>query len=191
MQRNRFRGETPLWASQVFLTCARTIKRLLGRTSIGAGDHVVEIGPGKGHITRRLAEKSGRVSAVELDGKLFAKLAAKFGGVDNLRLFHGDFLSWRLPAGEYKVFSNIPFCLTTDIVRKLTECKNPPVEMWLVMEKGAAKRFLGKPKENLRSLRIKSKFEMDIAYYFVRGDFHPCVAADIVLLHFKKKERRR
>jgi len=50
-------------------------------------------------------------------------------------------------------------------MRKLTECKNAPSEAWLTMEKGAAKRFMGEPSESLRSLLIKPKFDLDIAYY--------------------------
>lgn len=148
---------------------------------------MVEIGPGKGHITRHLLPRCGRVTAVELDPKLYANLQAKFAGESRLHLVQGDFLTWQLPRGNYKVFANIPFSRTTEIVRKLTQGPRPPQEIWLVMQKGAAKRFLGHPRENLTSLGIKPWFEGEILYHFRREDFHPLPSADIVLLHLKRK----
>lgn len=178
----------PVWISQNFLTSYKTIKKLLERTSITATDHVIEIGPGKGHITGLLLQGCRELSAIEIDKQLYDKLLEKFCTIKNLKLYHKDFLRWRLPASEsYKVFANIPFCHTTDILRKLTESKNPPSEAWLIMEKGAAKRFMGKPHETLRSLMIKPKFDLDIAYYFRREDFHPKPGVDVVLVHLKKR----
>lgn len=57
------------------------------------------------------------------------------------------------------------------------------------MEKGAAKRFMGKSSESLRSLLIKPRFSLGIAYYFNREDFHPKPRVDVVLLHLKKKSK--
>jgi 23S rRNA (adenine-N6)-dimethyltransferase len=180
----------PIYVSQNYLTGAATINHLMRRTSLSKDDHVLEIGPGKGHITRALLRRCGRVTAVELDADLCRTLRDRFAGENNLRLIHADFLKFKLPkTGCYKVFSNIPFNHTTEILRRLTECRNPPEEIWLVAEKGAAKRFMGLPRENLRSLLLKPYFDMDIAYYFRRGDFHPEPGVDTVLLHLKKKAK--
>jgi 23S rRNA (adenine-N6)-dimethyltransferase len=174
-------------ASQNYLTCSKTIKRLLDKTSIDINDHVIEIGPGKGHITRMLLQRCSHVTAVEIDSQLYEKLREKFINEKALKLYRQDFLKWRLPAaGSYKVFSNIPFCYTTAIVRKLLICSDPPSEAWLTMEKGAAKRFMGKPCESISSIKLKKVFSPDIAYYFRREDFHPMPGADVVLLHLKK-----
>lgn len=191
MSRNQSDGAAaPVWASQNFLTNRATIKRLLSRTTLGENDHVIEIGPGKGHTTGMLARLCRKVSAVEIDARLYGTLLDKFGGAGNVKLYRGDFLDWKLPSsGAYKVFANIPFSRTTAIVRKLTECGNPPREAWLTMEKGAAKRFLGSPRESLRSLMLKPGFEMEIAYHFLREDFHPKPGVDVVLLHLKKKRK--
>jgi 23S rRNA (adenine-N6)-dimethyltransferase len=184
----RFSRKAPFSISQNFLTSAVTINTILKRTSITKNDHVLEIGPGKGHITRALANRCSRVTAVELDARLYQVLQQRFDGVNGVKLVHMDFLKYKLPSGGcYKVFSNIPFNHTTDILRKLTESANPPEEIWLVTEKGAAKRFCGKPAENTRSLMLKPYYDMEIAYYFKREDFHPLPGVDIVLLHLKKK----
>lgn len=189
MSQNRSQGQKmPVWVSQNYLTSSAIIKKLLSRTSIDRKDHVIEIGPGKGHITRLLLQSCRKVTAVEIDEKLYGKLLEKFSGVENLNLYRHDFLQWRLPASEsYKVFANIPFCRTTEILRKLTESGNPPAEAWLTMEKGAAGRFMGKPHETRRSLILKPEFEMDIAYSFRREDFHPKPGVGVVLVHLKKK----
>ena len=189
MSKNRKQGQNPpVWVSQNFLTSYKTIKRLLHKTSITANDHVIEIGPGKGHTTSLLLQICRKVTAIEVDEKLYGRLLEKFNDADNLNLYYQDFLQWRLPSSEnYKVFANIPFCHTTGILRKLTESKNPPTEAWLTMEKGAAKRFMGKPRETLRSLMIKPIFDLEIVYHFRREDFHPKPGVDVVLLHLKKK----
>lgn len=178
----------PVWSSQNYLTSSKIINRLISRTSLNKSDFVIEIGSGKGHITSALIKHCRLVTSVELDKQLYLRLKDKYSCVNNLTLINQDFLDFRLPESEaYKVFSNIPFCITTDIVRKLTENKNPPEEAWLIMEKGAAKRFIGKPNETLRSLLLKPLFEMDITYYFSREDFHPKPSVDCVMLHLKKK----
>ncbi len=183
-----FDGARPLWASQNFLTSSRLIRRLLALTSLGSQDEVLEIGPGKGHITGQLLALCRCVTAVELDPALYDRLQTQFADARNLRLIHGDFLLWPLPAhGDYKVFSNLPFGATTDIVRRLAEAGNPPTEAWLVMERGAAMRFCGKPRESLRSVLLKNRFYVRIVYRLQREDFHPMPSVDAVLLHLRQK----
>jgi 23S rRNA (adenine-N6)-dimethyltransferase len=188
-KRNR-RKRPPVWVSQNFLTSHKTIRRVIRKTSIAADDHVIEIGPGKGHTTALLLQRCRKVTAVELDEKLYKGLLEKFGEADNLKLCHADFLQWRLPAsGSYKVYANIPFCHTTGILRKLTESRNPPDEAWLTLEKGAARRFMGRPHENLRSLMLKPVFDADIVYRFRREDFHPKPGVDVVMVRLRKKAK--
>ncbi|MCL1859407.1 MAG: 23S ribosomal RNA methyltransferase Erm [Oscillospiraceae bacterium] len=178
----------PFSISQNFLTSSKTIQRLLRLTSINKNDFVIEIGCGKGHITRELIKICNDVNAFEIDFILYEKLKNKFGNTENLNLKHMDFLKADLPKHEpYKIFSNIPFSITSDIIRKLTTAKNPPQEIWLIMEKGAAKRFTGSPRDTPASIIIKPFFETKIEYYFQRQDFHPMPSVDIVLLHFTRK----
>lgn len=73
-------------------------------------------------------------------------------------------------------------------MRKLTTAPNPPRECWLVMEKGAAKRFLGMAGETLSSLLLKPYFQARIAYYLRREDFHPAPSVDVVLVHLHRRE---
>lgn len=178
----------PLSVGQNFLTGTRTIARLLNATTITPADRVIEIGPGKGHITRALAPRCANLTAVELDPRLCAALREKLCAAPNVQLIQGDFLRHPLPeSGAYKVFGNIPFSRTTDIVRRLTECKNPPTDAWLILERGAAMRFAGLPRESLRSLVLRPLFEVRIVEPVRRGEFHPMPAVDAALVHIGKK----
>ncbi|MCL2060527.1 MAG: 23S ribosomal RNA methyltransferase Erm [Oscillospiraceae bacterium] len=173
--------------SQNFLTSQKTIERLLKLTDINKNDTVLEIGAGKGHITKALLDKCGHVIACEIDAKLFGKLKTELPKCGNLSLNNVDFLDCSLPRYAYKVFSNIPFSITTDIIRKLTQGNNPPQDAWLVMEKGAAKRFCGQPGDTLQSLLLRPFFDLSIVYHFRREDFHPMPHADAVLLHISQR----
>lgn len=174
--------------SQNFLTSRKLLNRITHLSNIGKKDLVLEIGTGKGHLTEALCRIGGSVCSVELDAKLYEHAKSRLSHLSNLRLIQGDFLKYPLPPkGDYKVFANIPYFLTTQIVDKLTDCTNPATDIWLVMEKGAAKRFTGISGETEKSLLLKVNWEMKILYYFRREDFHPMPSVDSVLVHFARK----
>lgn len=117
---NNYRGKVDISVSQNFITSKNTIYKLIKKTNISKNDFVIEIGPGKGHITEALCEKSYWVTAIELDRSLYGNLINKFKSKNNVTLINKDFLNWKLPKKrEYKVFSNIPFYITTKIIKKL------------------------------------------------------------------------
>lgn len=174
--------------SQNFITSQRLLKRIIKLSTIEKDDLVVEIGTGKGHLTRALCEECGHLYSIEIDKALFEKTQTKLSHIPNLQLICGDFLNYKLPSkGEYKVFASIPYFITTQIIEKLTQAPNPPQDVWLVVEKGAAKRFMGSPKESNRSLLLKVNWDMKILYHFQKDDFHPKPSVDSVLLHLSKK----
>lgn len=179
------RHSLPYWVSQNFLTSSATIRRLIRLAGLSGGDTVLEIGAGKGHITRCLAETCRRVISYEIDGSLYGRLKPVLP--DNVRLIHGDFLKASLPKTPYQVFANIPFSATTAIVRKLTGSPHPPESLWLIMEKGAAKRFCGLPRESRDSLLLKPWFDARIVWHFRREDFHPVPGVDVVMLCLRQK----
>ena len=186
MSKNQNRASLPYRVSQNFMTSRALIERLIRITDISGQDTVLEIGAGKGHITKVLSDRCKKVIAYEIDGKLYKRLKPQIAV--NVQLYHSDFLKCRLPESPYKVFSNIPFSRTTEILRKLTNAPFPPSGIWLVIEKGAAKRFCGLPMENLNSLLLKPFFDTKIVYYFDREDFHPAPRVDTVLLELKRKD---
>ncbi|MCM1038640.1 MAG: rRNA adenine N(6)-methyltransferase family protein [Roseburia sp.] len=192
MQRDRLQNydyRKHISDSQNFITNKKLLNRIVNLSNIERNDSVLEIGTGKGHLTEILCQKGCYVYSIEIDRKLFEQTALKFSQTANLQLICGDFLKYSLPArGNYKVFANIPFFLTTKIIEKLTDAPNPPSDIYLIMEKGAAKRFSGLPRETGKSLLLKAKWDMKILYHFRRSDFHPMPHTDVVLLHFSQKK---
>ena len=176
-----------LTISQNFLTSRKTIDRLISKTTLSKSDTVLEIGAGKGHITKALSKRCQCVISYELDQSLYAKLKPQLK--DSVKLYHADFLKCRLPKQPYKVFANIPFSRTSEIIRKLTTSEDLPTAIWLVMEKGAAKRFLGLPTESPSSLLLKPFYDGKIIWHFNREDFHPAPRVDTVLLELKLKQQ--
>jgi len=135
-----------------------------------------------------LAQQCKTLYTTEIDKELYLQAQRRLADSPNVHLCHGDFLQTTLPAQKpYKVFANPPFSITAEILKKLTQAANPPTEMWLVLEKGAAKRYLGKPAETVQSLLMKPRWNMKIVYYFRREDFHPCPSVNTVLVHFFRK----
>ena len=174
--------------SQNFLTERRLLERIVRKSSISKEDVVVEIGTGKAHLTKVLCKKCKYLYSIEIDRKLYEYSKKKVAGIENVRLVRGDFLKYRLPAkGHYKVFSNIPYNLTSAIIKKLLEAPNPADEMWLVMEKGAAKRYKERLNEKGKATGHNTRWRMEIVYFFRREDFHPKPSVDSVLAHFGRK----
>ena len=178
-----------IYGSQNFLTSRRLLERIVRKSTITRDDIVLEIGSGKGHLTKVLCRKANFVYSIEIDRKLYEHAKERLKNASNLKIICKDFMKYHLPnKGNYKVFANIPYYLTTKIVRKLTEDAHPPSEIWLVMEKGASKRFLGIPTETKYSLALKLRWKLDIVYFFNKEDFHPKPSVDSVLLHFLRKK---
>ena len=184
-------GKRNLSHSQNFLKNPEFVKGLIDKTSIDANDLVVEIGSGKGIITKLLANKAGRVIGVEIDDKLFADLRKKFQEYPNVEITEADFLKWELPREPYKVFSNIPFNMTTDIVVKLLNAENPPTVTYLIIQDKAAERFIGCPvaKNTQMSILLKPYFEMALVARIDRRHFVPVPKVDAVLAMFKKRQK--
>jgi 23S rRNA (adenine-N6)-dimethyltransferase len=175
--------------SQNFVVNALLVADLIRKSSITKKDVVYEVGPGTGIITVGLAKQSKKVIAVEVDKKLARKLKARFKHFSNVRICHGDFLLYPLPKGRYKVFANMPFNITAEIVRKLVETDNPPEGAFLFIQDEAAKKFAGEPavKETQFSLPIKPIFELSVIHRFKRTDFKQVPGVEIVLLRIKKR----
>lgn len=109
-------------------------------------DTVLEIGPGLGTLTSRLLASAGSVVAVEFDKDLARKLPGQFPG-KNLKVISGDILTFNfstLPAG-YKVVANIPYYITSKIVRLLLTAKNQPSLTVLLTQKEVAERLAARP----------------------------------------------
>ena len=103
---------------QNFLTDGRVADRHINFASIEPGEKVLEVGPGFGILTERLIEKSGHVTAIELDEKLADHIAERYG--DRVHLIRGDALSIEFPEFD-KFVSNLPYSISTPVIFKLLE----------------------------------------------------------------------
>lgn len=175
--------------SQNFLKDSTLVKRLLDLSSITKDDTVIEIGPGQGIITQELTKRCRNTVAYEIDTNLYEKLHARF---QNIELYHEDFIHAELPIKSYKVFSNIPFNSTSEIVKKLIFAENPPIDSYLILQKEAALKFAGKPiarNNSLMALLLQVKFKPTIEYSFQKTDFYPKPSIETVLFRFKLSEK--
>jgi 23S rRNA (adenine-N6)-dimethyltransferase len=173
--------------SQNFIANNSLIGYLIEKTNISPSDTVLEIGTGKGDITRQLCKNTQKVISLEKDKKLFDFAKHNLHDQKNLNLLYKDFFDYSLPKYIYKCFSNIPFNFTADIVKKLLFSINSPTAVYLFMQKEAAERFLGINKTTQISLLLKPLFSSRIIYEFKRADFIPKPSVDIVLAEFNKR----
>ena len=172
--------------AQNFLRSPMLARRLLGASSITSLDTVYEIGPGRGAITVELARVARNVIAIEKDLLLVQYLPRRFQDVGNVQIVKGDFMRFRIPDQEYKIFSNIPYNLTADIVRRILYAHPIPSEAYLIVQKEAAEKFSGSPKETQFSVLAKASFDIQVVRELRRTDFLPAPRVDSVLLHIRK-----
>jgi 23S rRNA (adenine-N6)-dimethyltransferase len=177
-----------LWQSQNFLKNPKFVSGLVSLANITCDDLVVEIGAGKGIITEQLAERAGRVLAVEVDPKLARRLKEAFSGNSKVKIIEENFLNWQLPKKPYKVFSNPPFNMIADVIRKLLEDRNSPESAFLIMQDKAFDGYSGKSKENQKSLLLKPWFDVNSLTNINRQEYNPIPNVNTVLAEFKKRE---
>jgi 23S rRNA (adenine-N6)-dimethyltransferase len=173
--------------SQNFLKSRQLVDQLLDQSSISAHDLVLEIGPGRGRVTQPLAQRCRQVLAVEKDPRLVQLLRDRLASTPNVTLVEADFLATRLPRQPYKVFANIPFDVTTEIVAKLTTAHRPPDDAYLVLQREAAARFTGQPRGTLWAALLAPDFAPTIVHHFRRTDFDPPPRVDVVMLRLRKR----
>jgi 16S rRNA (adenine1518-N6/adenine1519-N6)-dimethyltransferase len=140
---------------QHWLTDEVSIKAIAAAGELSKSDTVLEVGPGLGSLTRELVKTASSVIAVELDELLAEKLPSAVKA-DNLKLVKGSILEFdttSLPQG-YKVVANIPYYLTSNLLRVLSESPNPPARMVLLVQKevsGANEPVIGQCSALLRT----------------------------------------
>jgi 16S rRNA (adenine1518-N6/adenine1519-N6)-dimethyltransferase len=130
---------------QHWLKDKATLQAICDAGDLKQNDNVLEIGPGLGDLTRQLVKRAGRVIAVELDSKLALKLMGEIKS-DSLEVIQGDILKFdltQLPV-DYKVVANIPYYLTSNLMRILSESTNPPLLIVLLMQQEVARRIAAK-----------------------------------------------
>ena len=138
---------------QNFLIEARIPEGIAEAAGLTKADTVFEIGPGIGTLTQYLAERAGRVIALELDKKLEPVLAQTLAGWDNITLLWGDVMKQDLPAlfaengvaAPVKVVANLPYYITTPILMRLLEHPELFSELTLMVQQEVGERMAAAP----------------------------------------------
>lgn len=128
---------------QHWLNDPSSLQAIVDAADLQKNDVILEIGPGQGSLTQLIAQKAKKVTAVETDNDLIVLLQEKFNRSKNVEIIHSDILKFDLTKLEknYKVIANIPYYLTGKILKILSESKNPPAAMALLVQKEVAQRI--------------------------------------------------
>jgi len=181
------RSRETLWRTQNFLRDPRLIERLVAIARVTQRDVVYDLGAGRGALTASLARHAGRVIAIEMDEAVAAQLRRRFRDRPNVVVREADILTHRLPQSEYLVFANPPFDITAELVRRLTSADVPPRDAYLVLQREAAQRFIGRPRMTLAALLIAPWFSLNVLHSFHRSDFSPAPSVDAVFVRLHKR----
>lgn len=175
--------------SQYFLRSPQLIKELVGHTTINKSDIVYDIGAGSGVISSVLAERAKTVVAIEYEPRMAVKLRENMGKYPNVTVLEADVLSMELPKKAYKIFANIPFHLSSPIVRKLTEADRSPEAIYLVVQKQFANKLLPDSDRFTGQLgmMVGPLFAVRVRKRLQRTDFWPHPNVDTVLLEMLRR----
>lgn len=180
--------------TQNFLHSEPLVAKIVEQAAIKEGDTVLEIGPGKGIITRELAKKvgpSGKVVAVELDTALVQELQPLFAHTPQVEILHQDILTFDLQrmGEEYSVFSNVPFAISAKILERLFTPTGGLKAAHLILQLDTLldSRFARKPVPTFKSLLIFPLYEVTIAHRFSRSDFTPRPSVETALFAFQRR----
>lgn len=175
--------------SQNFLRNPQLVKELVGHTSINHDDIVYDIGAGSGVVSSVLAERCKSVVAVEFEPRMIAKLRENMEKYPNVKIYQGDFLTMPLPKGPYKICANIPFHLSSLIVRKITEADNPPTATYLIVQKQFANKLLPDSDRFTGQLgmMIGPTFAVRIRKHLRRTDFSPPPNVDTMFIEIIRR----
>ncbi len=167
---------------QNFLVNQGVVERIADAAGLTRDDTVLEVGPGTGTLTRALAARAGRVIAVEKDQRLIAELRASLP--DNVEVVEGDALTFDpaahgLRAGEYAVVANIPYYITSHLIRTALESWPRPSLLVLTVQREVADRMAATPPHmNLLALSVQLVADVRTVMRVSRGSFRPVPDVD-------------
>ncbi|HEX6303521.1 MAG TPA: 16S rRNA (adenine(1518)-N(6)/adenine(1519)-N(6))-dimethyltransferase RsmA [Anaerolineales bacterium] len=168
---------------QNFLVDPVALERIVEAAKIRGQDAVLEIGPGLGALTRYLAESAKKVVAVEIDADLIAPLRDILSAYSNVTLIQGDILELRpeelMEQGGYLVVANIPYYITSAVIRHLLEAPVKPRRMVLTVQREVAQRICADPGDlSLLALSVQVYGNPRIAARIPAGSFYPAPKVD-------------
>src|SRR3990167_1463399 len=186
---------------QNFLINQRILDKIIQAVEVEPEDIIIEVGPGTGNLTEKLAKKADQVIAIEKDRRLIELLKEKFKD-SNIEIVEGDALevdignlllsSISLAYGRkvnYKVVGNIPYYITSNLLRTIFEKWPKPKLIVLTVQKEVAKRIVAKPPDmNLLALSVQFYSSPEIIGYVSKGSFRPMPKVDSAIIKLVPKK---
>lgn len=187
---------------QNFLIDEDIIQRIIDESGVTAETLVLEIGPGTGALTLPLAERAGRVIAVELDPDMIEGLRIKIFGMDNVELIHGDILETDIRGitqaamrdhglSELRIIGNLPYYITTPIIMKLLESGTGAESITVMMQKEVGDRIAAEPGTRASgaiTYPVHYYAEVSEVAYVPRECFYPVPGVDSVVLRLDLRD---
>lgn len=176
---------------QHWLTDQFALAAMCDAARVTSDDTVLEIGPGLGTLTELLVQRAKHVVAVEFDEQLASGLADRVPA-DNLTVTQQDILKFDLTSlpHDYKVVANIPYYLTSKLLRVLSESTNPPAVVALLVQKEVAERVAAEPGNmSLLSVSVQWYFETELKQVVPARLFTPPPKVDSQIIRLKRREQ--
>jgi 16S rRNA (adenine1518-N6/adenine1519-N6)-dimethyltransferase len=178
---------------QNFLVDPSALRRIVAAADLTDTDVVVEVGAGLGTLTRAVAGQAGRVVAVEVDGLLVQVLREQLADLTNIQIIHGDILGipeMGLPHLGYKVVANLPYYITSAILRRFLEREPRPRLMVVTVQREVAKRIVAVPGEmSLLAVSIQLYGRPKLVAQLPAGAFYPPPKVDSAVLRIDLTEQ--
>ena len=184
---------------QHFLVDEAVLETITSAAELTPGDVIMEIGPGLGILTGELARQAGLVIAIELDRKLAAILEQTLSSFDNVTIINDDVLKidplallqeqkTKLPSAvntpfNYKVVANLPYYITSPVLRHFLEASAKPQIMVVMVQKEVAEAIVARPGQmSVLSISVQFYGEPRIISYVPAGCFYPAPEVDSAVL---------
>lgn len=175
---------------QNFLRDQEVLKKIIEVAKIKSDDNILEIGPGEGALSEKLMENAGKIIAIEKDDNLAKMLDSKWKRSDKIKVINSDILEVNLTElieknnfQNYKVIANIPYYITSPIIKMFLEAKYIPSEMILMVQKEVAKRICALPGEmSILSISVQYCAKPEILFYVSKKSFWPIPKVDSAVI---------
>jgi 16S rRNA (adenine1518-N6/adenine1519-N6)-dimethyltransferase len=170
---------------QHFLIDGEVLKNIIAAAELTSSDTIIEVGPGLGVLTRELAQRARRVIAVELDNKLAAALKQTLASLNNVTIINDDVLKLEPAslAADYKVAANLPYYITSPVLRHFLEASIKPKVMILMVQKEVAEAIAARPGEmSILSVSVQLYGEPKLISYVPADCFYPPPKVDSAIV---------
>lgn len=178
---------------QHFLSDPGLLDKIVEAAALPPEANVLEIGAGPGLLTRRLAMVARRVVAVELDDGFVVLLRHELAHLANVTVVHGDILKLDIPtliAAPYAVVANLPYYITSAVLRQLLQCVPPPFRLVLMVQREVAQRIVAAPGQmSLLAVSVQFYGQPRIVMRIPAGAFVPPPQVDSAVLRIDTYER--